>query len=76
MHSTNPIESSFSEVRKDTHKIKRHRGTKMAQRWLVTTLLDAEKHFRRVKGFEYIQALMKKTIGGLVIISLPERKAA
>lgn len=51
LHSTNPIESMFSTVRKCEHNIKRYKTSKMAQRWLGSTLLYCEKKFRRVKGY-------------------------
>jgi len=54
LHSTNPIESMFSTVRHCERNIKRHRGTKMMQRWLASVLIYSEQNFRRVKGFESI----------------------
>lgn len=54
LHSTNPIESMFSTVRHCEGNIKRHRGSKMMQRWLATVLLYAEENFRKVKGYEFI----------------------
>jgi putative transposase len=57
LHSTNPIESLFSRVRACEKNIKRYRDTKMAQRWLASVLLYAEKSFRTVKGVDQIQAL-------------------
>jgi transposase-like protein len=49
--TTNPIESSFSCVRKLTGRVKRWRSGIMKHRWCATGLLDAEKRFRRIKGF-------------------------
>ena len=54
LHSTNPIESMFSTVRHCERNIKRHRGSKMMQRWLATVLLYSEGNFRKVKGHEFI----------------------
>lgn len=54
LHSTNPIESMFSTVRHCERNIKRHRGSKMMQRWLATVLLYSEENFRKVKGHEFI----------------------
>lgn len=50
LHSTNPIESMFSIVRRRERNIQRFRGSPMRQRWLAAVLLNAEKNFRRIKG--------------------------
>lgn len=57
--TTNPIESSFSCVRKLTGRVKRWRGGMMKHRWCATGLLDAEKRFRRIKGFLSMPQLIK-----------------
>jgi putative transposase len=57
LHSTNPIESLFSRVRSCEKNIKRYRNSKMAQRWLASVLLYAEKSFRTVKGVDQIQSV-------------------
>jgi len=72
--TTNPIESVFSKVREAHHKVKRNRGTKMAQRWLGSILLYAENGFRKVKGFESIPEIARKISKGMRAI--PEPKAA
>lgn len=58
LHSTNPIESLFSRVRQCEKNIKRYRATGMAQRWLGTILLYAEKSFRTIKGHEQIKEVL------------------
>jgi putative transposase len=59
--TTNPIESSFSCLRKLTGRVKRWRSGLMKHCWCATGLLDAEKRFRRIKGFaampQFIKAL-------------------
>jgi len=57
--TTNPIESSFSCVRRLTGRVKRWRGGMMKHRWCATGLLDAEKRFRRIKGFLSMPQLIK-----------------
>lgn len=57
--TTNPIESAFSCVRKLTGRVKRWRGGMMKHRWCATGLLDAEKRFRRIKGFLSMPQLIK-----------------
>jgi len=59
LHSTNPIESVFSQVRKMEKNIKRYRSSGMSRRWLGTCLLYAEKQFKIVKGFKFIPDVIK-----------------
>jgi len=49
--STNPIESMNSIARTVTGNVKRWKNGKMVVRWMAAALLDAEKRFRRVKGY-------------------------
>jgi len=60
LHSTNPIESMFSQVRHCERNLKRYRNSKMAQRWLAGVLLHAETTFRRVKGHEQIAQVINE----------------
>jgi len=60
LHSTNPIESLFSTVRHCEKNIKRYWGSKMSQRWLAAVALHAEDHFRTVKGFKDISAVVAR----------------
>ena len=60
LHSTNPIESLFSQVRHCEKNIKRYRGSKMSQRWLAAVVLHAEETFRTVKGFQDIKTVMER----------------
>lgn len=55
LHSTNPIESMFSQVSTKMGRIKVLKKGKMAQRWVATALLEAEKRFRTIKGHLQIQ---------------------
>jgi transposase-like protein len=50
LHSTNPIESMFSQASTKMGRIKAIKRGKMAQRWVATALLEAEKRFRTIKG--------------------------
>ena len=56
--STNPIERLFSRVRACEKNIKRDRNSRMAQRWLASVLLYAEKSLRTLKGHEQIQTVL------------------
>lgn len=60
LHSTNPIESLFSQVRHCEKNIKHYRSSKMSQRWLAAVMLHAEETFRTVKGFEDIKTVMDR----------------
>jgi len=60
LHSTNVIESLFSQVRHCEKNIKRYSGSKMSQRWLAAVALHAEKTFRTVKGFRSIPEVMNR----------------
>lgn len=60
LHSTNPIESLFSQVRHCEKNIKHYRSSKMSQRWLAAVVLHAEATFRTVKGFQDIKTVMAR----------------
>jgi putative transposase len=55
--STNPIESMNSIARDVTRNVKRWKNGKMVVRWMAAGLLDAEKRFRRVKGYRDMPVL-------------------
>lgn len=59
LHSTNPIESMFSNVRDVEGNIKRYRSSRMMQRWLASVLLYCEKGFKRVKGYASIPDVIR-----------------
>jgi transposase-like protein len=58
LHSTNPIESLFSRVRECEKNLKRYRNSRMAQRWLASVLLYAERSFRTIKGHDSIRTVL------------------
>lgn len=51
LSTTNPIENLNSVVERYTKNVKRWRGGQMIERWVAAGLLDAEKRFRRVRGY-------------------------
>jgi putative transposase len=57
--STNIIENCFAQVSYRTQRVKRWQSPQMILRWAATTLLWAERHFRRIKGCEHLHALEK-----------------
>lgn len=59
--STNLIENSFRNVRAKIGRVKRWRAeTAQAERWLAYGLLEAERGFRRMKGWKDIPRLVEK----------------
>lgn len=56
--STNLIESTFSQGSSLMHNVKRWRDSMQKQRWLATALLQAEKKFRKLKGFRSMGVLV------------------
>ena len=66
LSSTNPIESVFSVVREKVRRVKNW-GSSSDQvlRWSAVSLLEAEKHFKSIKGFKDLEQLeqnLKKVI--------------
>ena len=55
--STNPIESCLSTVERVAHHVKRWRGGDQPLRWTATGLLEAQRKFRRVKGYRELEVL-------------------
>jgi putative transposase len=51
LRSTNLIESSFSTTRQASQRVKRWRTADQVWRWAGSSLLEAEKRFKRVKGY-------------------------
>jgi transposase-like protein len=58
--STNPIESCLSTVERVARNVKRWRTGNHALRWTATGLLEAERTFRKVKGYRELQILQRK----------------
>jgi len=60
LSTTNSIESMFSMARRYKRNVKRWKNYKHIERTLVTTLLEAEKRFRRVRGYRELKDLKNK----------------
>ena len=56
--STNAIENLNSTLQRVARNVKRWRGGQMAQRWAVTSLIEAHKRFKRIKGYREMPALL------------------
>ena len=58
LSTTNPIESLNSGIRNVTKRVKRWRNSGMVMRWVCTGIVESEKNFRKIKGYEYIDSLL------------------
>jgi len=58
--TTNPIESCLSTVERVARNVKRWRAGDQPMRWTATGLLEAQKKFRKVKGFRQLEALHRR----------------
>jgi len=59
LSNTNIIENCFSQVAHRVRRVKRWNGPQMILRWTASSLLHAEKRFRRIEGCDHIQELEK-----------------
>jgi putative transposase len=58
--TTNPIESCLSTVQRVARNVKRWREGDQPLRWTAAGLLEAEKKFRRIKGYQEILLLKER----------------
>jgi transposase-like protein len=58
IYSTNTIENLQGALRRTARNVKRWQGGAMAQRWAVAALAEAQKGFRRVRGYRELPQLM------------------
>ena len=58
--TTNAIESCLSTVQQVARNVKRWREGDQPLRWTATGLLEAEKKFRRIKGYQEILLLKER----------------
>jgi transposase-like protein len=70
--TTNIIESPNSVVRRTSGRVTRYRDAQMALRWTAMGYLEAEKSFRRLRGY----AQIKKLIAALRPAPASTRRAA
>ena len=55
--STNPIESMIECVRRSARNVKRWSSGEMALRWTAAGMLEAERQFRRIIGYQQLARL-------------------
>ena len=58
LRTTNIIENLNGSVERYARNVKRWRGGQMIQRWVASALVEAEKHFRRVRGYRDLRHLV------------------
>ena len=58
--STNVIESPNGGIRRCTRRVKRWRDHAMVVRWVAASLLEVEKRFRRIMGYQQLWILQAK----------------
>jgi transposase-like protein len=58
--STNVIESPNSGIRRRTRRVTHWRNHAMVVRWVAASLLDMEKRFKRIMGYEQLWMLDAK----------------
>jgi hypothetical protein len=55
--STNLIDSTDSGVRQRTRRVTNWQDASMALRWAAAALVETEKHYRRIMGYEHLWVL-------------------
>lgn len=55
---TNAIENLMGTIRQISRRVKHWRGGEMIERWTVTAIFEAQKKFRRIKGYKNIKLLI------------------
>ncbi len=74
--STNHIENLIGNWRQETNRVKRWdlRGNQVS-RWTAVGLLEAEKGFRRVRGYQHLHCLAEALAHAPESLSVPESAA-
>ncbi len=58
LRTTNAIENLNGSIANYTRNVKRWRGGSMIQRWVASALVEAERHFRRLRGYRDLPRLI------------------
>lgn len=77
--STNPVESMIDIVRNHARNVKRWQPGDMRLRWAAAGMLEAERQFRRVKGYRqlpHLASAIKNTVAQTPDSTVPVRPAA
>jgi len=76
LSSTNIIESTYSRYRHVTRNVKRWKNTGQKKRWAATALLEAERSFRRLKGYKSMPVLAAALEAQLAVAGDEKAQAA
>jgi putative transposase len=57
LQSTNPIESMIEIVRRTSRNVKHWQSGEMCLRWTAAGMLEAERQFRRIIGYQQLAKL-------------------
>ena len=57
LSSTNPIESMIGICRRTSRNVKRWQSGDMCLRWTAAGMLEAERQFRKIIGYQHLAAL-------------------
>lgn len=60
LKTTNLIESLNSRIKSQAARVKRWRSPNMVIRWVYTGIVEAEKGFRRIRGYRNLDALLAR----------------
>jgi transposase-like protein len=61
LSSTNPIESMIAIVRSTSRNVKRWQNGDMCLRWTAAGMLEAERQFRKIIGYQHLAATRAQT---------------
>ena len=63
LSTTNVIESPNSIVRRVSGRVTNYKDADMAMRWTAAGFLEAERSFRKMRGYQQIKSLIKALRG-------------
>jgi putative transposase len=58
LSTTNPIENLNGTIRRVTGRVKRWRNGQMVKRWVAASICEAERGFRRLRGYKSMPVLL------------------
>jgi hypothetical protein len=71
--TTNAIENLLGSARRTSRNVTRWRSGDMISRWAAIGLLQAEEHFRRIRGYRHLPLLKRAWRGDLSKLDATER---
>lgn len=71
LSTTNLIENLNGSIKRHTHRIKRWKNPNMVLRWVYTGIAEAEKGFRRIRGYKQLEQLIMIIDNGITNLEKP-----